>query len=157
MKLTIRQQCKPPNQEGAMNIVETAIRVPIIEEFRESPSDAPLNNSELFIRDNYTCLYCGERHTPSKLTRDYVEPLAGNGESRWANVVTACQTCNRKKSGKSLSAAGLMLLAIPYAPSLAEYRILAGRKVIANQMNFVGRSKSSNQHVVQIQRRNCYA
>jgi len=156
MKLTQRQ-CTQVEGECTMNVVETAIRVPIIEEFRESTSDSPLNNSELFIRDNYTCMYCGERQTPSTLTRDYVEPLAENGVSRWANVVTACQTCNRKKAGKNLSATNLVLLAVPFAPSLAEHRILAGRKVIVNQMNFVGRSKSSNQRVVQTQRRNCYA
>jgi len=158
MKLTMQ---KVYTQEGAdcpTQVLEALVHLPVLEGSRLSVAETPLNNSELFIRDNYTCLYCGERHTPSGLTKDFVTALTRQGKNQWTNVVTACQSCNRKKAGRSLGGANMELLAVPYAPSLAERRILANRSIVADQMNFVKRNISGNQRVVLTsQRGNCYA
>jgi len=158
MKLATQKQYSVERKNCSVHVIETLVQLPLVEGGRLSVAETPLNNSELFIRDNYTCLYCGERHTPSKLTKDFIEPFTKQGMNQWTNVVTACLACNRKKAGKTLTEVDMELLAVPYTPSRAERRILKGRNIIADQMSFVKRRKSSNQRVVQTsQRGNCYA
>ena len=59
---------------------------------------AQLNNQNLFLRDNYTCVYCKEQLTPGKLTRDHVYPQSLGGTNSWNNCVTSCQPCNTMKA-----------------------------------------------------------
>lgn len=59
---------------------------------------ATLNNTNLFLRDNYTCVYCHEEFTHGYLTRDHVYPKSKGGKDIWPNVVTACQRCNHMKA-----------------------------------------------------------
>ncbi len=136
MKLTTQTRYTRERENCSAQVSETLVQLPVVEGSRLSAAEAPLNNSELFIRDNYTCMYCGERHTPSKLTKDYVNPLAVKGKNQWTNVVIACLTCNRRKSGRALAGTNMVLLAVPYAPSQAERKILYGRNIIADQINF---------------------
>jgi hypothetical protein len=42
-------------------------------------------------RDDYTCVYCGERG--GRLTLDHVLPVSRGGTSELTNLVTACATC----------------------------------------------------------------
>lgn len=97
----------------------------------------PLNNRTLFKRDNYICLYCGRRFRHSDLSRDHVTPLSNDGSDLWNNVVTACKRCNNHKAGRTPEQAGMQLLAIPFTPTHAEYIYLQGRKVLADQMEFL--------------------
>ena len=162
MKLIAQKNRFGNKNNVSANVVEGIVVLPGSTQTGTNASEAPLNNSELFIRDNFTCLYCGVRRTPRYLVRDYIEPLSLAGKNRWTNVVTACHSCNRKKSGQNLRVSGMTLLAVPYAPSQAETRIMAGRKIIADQMNFVGRSDSASNSSVQYkvqsrQRGKCYA
>ena len=88
-------------------------------------------------RDDFTCLYCGERLSPRLLTRDYVCSLPRGGTNRWENVVTTCRACNQRKDNFTLEELGWTLLALPYAPNRAEGLILANRKILADQMAFL--------------------
>ena len=97
----------------------------------------PLNNPALFRRDNYHCLYCGQRFHPSMLSRDHITPLSQRGEDVWNNVVTACKRCNNHKAGRTPEQAGIQLLAIPFTPTHAEYIYLQGRRVLSDQMEFL--------------------
>lgn len=97
----------------------------------------PLNNHALFKRDNHICLYCGEHFRHSELSRDHVTPLSLCGEDNWNNVVTACKRCNNRKAGRTPEQAGIQLLAIPFTPTHAEYIYLQGRRVLADQMEFL--------------------
>lgn len=144
--------------DGVSQILETLAEMPVLEGRFISGSEAPFSNSELFIRDNFICLYCGDRQAPSRLIKDYVQPLALWGRKHWTNVVTACLSCSKQKSGRTLTEAKMSLLAVPYAPNQAEWRILAKRKIVEDQMNFVRRTRSGRHQVVLIsQRSNCYA
>lgn len=96
-----------------------------------------LDNAMLFARDRHLCLYCGERFHWHQLSRDHVIPRCLGGQDAWENVVTACRRCNHHKGGRSPEQAGLRLLAVPYAPSHAEGLILAGRRVLIDQMLFL--------------------
>jgi 5-methylcytosine-specific restriction endonuclease McrA len=97
----------------------------------------PLNNSALFRRDAHVCLYCGNRFEMHELSRDHVTPLSQRGRDTWTNVVTACKRCNNHKAGRTPEQAGMQLLAIPFCPTHAEYVYLKGRRVLADQMEFL--------------------
>jgi len=97
----------------------------------------PLNNVALFRRDAHLCLYCGEHHRQAELSRDHVTPLSQGGEDCWNNVVTACKRCNNHKAGRTPEQGGLELLAVPFTPTHAEYIYLQGRRVLADQMEFL--------------------
>ena len=97
----------------------------------------PLNNPALFKRDAHLCMYCGDRFRFSDLSRDHVTPISQRGADTWTNVVTACRRCNNHKAGRRPEQAGMELLAVPFTPTHAEYIFLQGRKVLADQMEFL--------------------
>ena len=97
----------------------------------------PLNNKTLFRRDASICLYCGGRFMAKDLTRDHIRPLSRDGTDEWRNVVTACRRCNNHKGGRTPEEAGMQLIAVPFTPTYAEYIYLKGRKVLADQMEYL--------------------
>lgn len=97
----------------------------------------PLNNHTLFKRDANLCLYCGKRFSKADLSRDHVTPLSQGGPDKWRNVVTACKRCNNHKAGRTPEQAGMELLAVPFTPTYAEYIYLKGRRILADQMEFL--------------------
>jgi 5-methylcytosine-specific restriction endonuclease McrA len=97
----------------------------------------PLNNQTLFKRDAHLCLYCGERFPSNQLSRDHVQPLSKGGRDSWTNVVTACRRCNNVKAWRTPEQARMQLLAVPFTPTYAEYIYLKGRKVLADQMEYL--------------------
>ena len=97
----------------------------------------PLSNAALFRRDQHLCLYCGETFPQFMLSRDHVHPLSQGGADRWENVVTACKRCNNHKAGRTPEQAAMQLLAIPFVPTHAEYVYLQGRRILADQMEFL--------------------
>ena len=118
------------------SIVATVGRTPGIAGMRDGYVP-PLNNKTLFRRDANLCLYCGERFMSRDLTRDHVTPLSKGGRDSWTNVVTACRRCNNHKGGRTPEGAGLQLIAVPFTPTYAEYIYLKGRRVMADQMEFL--------------------
>ncbi|CAN5349915.1 HNH endonuclease [soil metagenome] len=97
----------------------------------------PLNNHTLFRRDAHLCLYCGEHFLATQLSRDHVTPLSQGGTDTWNNVVSACRRCNNHKAGHTPEQAGMQLLAVPFSPTFAEYIYLKGRRVLADQMEYL--------------------
>src|SRR5688572_1184555 len=70
-----------------------------------------LTRREVFVRDQYTCQYCGL--TAKDLTVDHVIPRHRGGTHIWTNVVSACQNCNHRKGGRSLDEAQMKLKIAP--------------------------------------------
>ncbi len=97
----------------------------------------PLNNPTLFRRDGHLCLYCGNHFHAYDLSRDHIRPLSRGGEDVWTNVIAACKRCNHHKAGRTPEEAGMQLLAIPFTPTHAEYIYLKGKRVLADQMEFL--------------------
>ena len=90
--------------------------------------EIPFSKKNVFVRDNYTCQYCGKKLTQSKVndlyikpTLDHVIPQARGGKSTWENCVCACMDCNSRKSDKTLSEAGLYLKVKPWKPTISEF------------------------------------
>jgi 5-methylcytosine-specific restriction endonuclease McrA len=97
----------------------------------------PLNNRTLFRRDANVCMYCAARFSTSELTRDHILPISRGGRDVWTNVVTACRRCNNHKGGRTPEQANLQLVAVPFKPTYAEYIYLKGRRVLADQMQYL--------------------
>ncbi|NIR51324.1 HNH endonuclease [candidate division KSB1 bacterium] len=71
------------------------------------------SKKHLFLRDNYTCQYCGRSGTPHELTLDHILPQSRGGKSVWENLVTCCQKCNTRKGDLTPREAGMKVLNKP--------------------------------------------
>lgn len=78
-----------------------------------------LTRKNIYLRDNYTCQYCGKKST--NLTVDHVVPKARDGQESWQNMVAACVRCNNKKGNATPQDAGLKLVRTPFKPSSMLY------------------------------------
>jgi hypothetical protein len=63
-----------------------------------------LKREQVFARDDYHCVYCGEAFEPDALTVDHVQPRMRGGDRSGGNLVTACGGCNARKGSMRLSA-----------------------------------------------------
>jgi 5-methylcytosine-specific restriction endonuclease McrA len=71
-------------------------------------------------RDAYTCQYCG-RNGGERMTIDHVVPKSLGGRTVWENLVSACRTCNLKKSNNPPESIGMRLLRPPAKPLSSFY------------------------------------
>jgi len=65
----------------------------------------PLTRENVFKRDDYECVYCGDSHRRD-LTIDHVVPQSKGGPNTWDNLVTACKRCNNEKADLTLKEYG---------------------------------------------------
>ena len=63
-----------------------------------------MKRNEIFQRDGYRCVYCGELFPAEELTVDHVQPRVRGGDRSEGNLVTACRACNNLKGHRRLSA-----------------------------------------------------
>ena len=92
----------------------------------------PFTRATLFLRDEFTCQYCG--YKGKDLTFDHVVPKSRGGKTRWDNVVAACQSCNLRKAAKTTSQAGFKLKKAPIKPS-PEVLLNKGKKFPPSDMH----------------------
>lgn len=81
-----------------------------------------LTRKEIFLRDGYTCQYCGKESRD--LTLDHVVPRVRGGRHTWENLVSACRPCNHRKGSKSLEEARMRLAKPPEVPHTSPYHIV---------------------------------
>lgn len=93
-------------------------------------------NAMLFRRDRMTCAYCGRVFPRDQLTRDHIVPRSRGGRDTWTNCVTACLDCNQAKGSRPVENFR-PLLYVPYAPCRNEQFILASRRILADQMDYL--------------------
>ena len=94
--------------------------------------NVPFTRATLFLRDEFTCQYCG--YKGKDLTFDHVVPKSRGGKTRWENVVAACQSCNLRKAAKMTSQAGFKLKKVPTKPS-PEVLLNKGKKFPPSDMH----------------------
>jgi len=87
-----------------------------------------LSVKEVFIRNKFTCQYCGKK--VHDLTLDHVIPRRQHGAHTWENVVTACSRCNLRKAGRTPAEAKMRLGTTPRAPDPNPYLILQNRVIL---------------------------
>ena len=72
----------------------------------------------IYLRDGFSCQYCGDRFPTNDLTFDHVQPKSRGGRTEWENVVSACAPCNIKKSNRTPVEAQMPLVQPPGEPSI---------------------------------------
>lgn len=100
-----------------------------------------VTNTFLFARDDYRCQYCHRtardlRHREC-LTRDHMVPLSRGGGNDWANVVTACSSCNTRKGNRLPSECGMFPLHPPVEPHFVHLS-WAVRRLTPIQAKYIG-------------------
>jgi 5-methylcytosine-specific restriction endonuclease McrA len=99
-------------------------RVPavmMLKEFQKKKTSIRFSKQNVFLRDNYRCVYCEIELTRKTATLDHVLPTSKGGKGVWENCVTACGPCNSKKGNKQTVVPNMK----PYKPNyfqLAEKR-----------------------------------
>lgn len=77
------------------------------------------SRQNVYLRDNYTCQYCGRKFKYDDLTYDHIIPQCKGGKTTWDNITTCCKECNHKKGSKSMEEAHMKLLSKPFIPSIS--------------------------------------
>ena len=99
--------------------------VVVLKSFISPQKAIPFTRFNLFLRDSFTCQYCGKKE--GELTFDHVVPRSKGGKTKWENVVASCPSCNIRKSNKVARRAGMKLLRSPSRPT-PETLLNNGRK-----------------------------
>ncbi len=98
------------------------IRLPSVISLKEyiSPAIYPnFTRFNLFLRDRFTCQYCGfVAGNGRELTFDHVIPRRMGGRTRWENITSACPSCNLQKGGRTPEQAHMSLLSKPGRPTI---------------------------------------
>jgi 5-methylcytosine-specific restriction endonuclease McrA len=71
----------------------------------------------VFLRDRFSCQYCGEAFPTQELTFDHLIPRSKGGHTTWENVVTACSPCNLSKGDQLPHEARMFPQVKPVRPS----------------------------------------
>ncbi len=74
----------------------------------------------VFLRDSFTCQYCGDPFPTHDLTFDHLVPRSRGGRTVWENVVTACSPCNLTKGDQLCHEAEMYPMVRPGQPSSFE-------------------------------------
>lgn len=90
---------------------------------------ANFSRENLFRRDGYHCLYCGNSFSERQLTIDHIVPRFQGGKTTWLNCATACKKCNNKKDNRTPKEARMPLLKEPYAPKQQAFDSFSIKKV----------------------------
>ncbi|NOX72130.1 MAG: HNH endonuclease [Alphaproteobacteria bacterium] len=112
----------------------TEIRIPsvvVLKDFVHPAKTTAFTRFNLFLRDEFTCQYCGSR---GDMTFDHVIPRARGGKTIWENVVAACGPCNLRKGSKLLAQTSMHLRRAPCRPAAEELRN-RGRKFPPNHLH----------------------
>ena len=114
------------NSRGQIHTATRAVEIPSIIRLvylvKRPLSPRKLSKKEIFLRDQFTCQYCGKR--TQSLTLDHVIPRRLKGPHTWENVVAACSRCNLMKAGRTPEEAHMKLVRIPKIAQPNPYRIL---------------------------------
>ena len=88
----------------------------VLKEYKHFKKYAKWSKSNIKLRDDFKCQYCGKRFSHRSLTIDHVKPRShGHGHS-WTNSVAACKPCNQKKKNDT----HIVPLRKPYRPTYYE-------------------------------------
>ena len=100
-------------------------RVPaviMLKSYLRRSTQARFSKGNVFLRDQYHCLYCGCPINNSTGTLDHVVPVSRGGRTNWENIVTACAPCNTRKANHTVMKPAYA----PYKPGY--YELVRKRK-----------------------------
>jgi 5-methylcytosine-specific restriction endonuclease McrA len=104
----------------SIGLVDSAIRIPrviLLQVYDRVPKrQVRFSRHNIYLRDKNVCQYCGYTLARKELNLDHVIPRSRGGMTTWANIVTSCFTCNRRKGGHLLQEVGMKLIRPPRRP-----------------------------------------
>ena len=102
--------------ERVLRSVNAAFRVPSVVRLRtyvnvrRRRQASGMKRLRIYVRDKFTCQYCGKRKAADGLTLDHIMPRAQSGHSTPENLVAACVACNNRKGNRTPEQARMPLL-----------------------------------------------
>lgn len=90
--------------------------VKLVKSFNRNRRKVKFSRINVYRRDNFSCLYCGEQKKTEDLDFDHVIPRSQKGKTCWENIATSCKGCNRRKSNRTPEQANMRLLKQPKKP-----------------------------------------
>jgi 5-methylcytosine-specific restriction endonuclease McrA len=97
-------------------VIKIPAVVRMLHSFRKHRKPVKFSRVNIYGRDDFKCQYCLAKKTIAELTYDHVVPRAQGGKTTWTNIVSACQKCNARKSGRTPEQAGMRLAKKPVQP-----------------------------------------
>jgi 5-methylcytosine-specific restriction endonuclease McrA len=88
-----------------------------LKEYIKSQKSPVFSRFNVFLRDKFSCQYCGALKKSHDLTFDHVIPRSHGGKTNWTNVVAACRPCNFKKGSKNTKEINMFPLIKPIPPT----------------------------------------
>lgn len=88
----------------------------MLREYMKAKTTVRFSRSNVYLRDDHKCQYCGTDLDKKDATLDHVHPISKGGKTTWENSVTACSPCNAAKADK----AGWKPKRAPYKPDYWE-------------------------------------
>lgn len=113
------------HNDWVVNSPSVSINVPsvvITTDYVKWSRHVKYSRSNVFLRDMFTCQYCGAKPAIAQLTLDHVNPKSHGGRTAWNNISTACKKCNSNKGND----ASILPKVVPRKPSY--YELAAKRK-----------------------------
>ncbi|MDQ0390586.1 HNH endonuclease [Labrys monachus] len=81
----------------------TKVRLPSVvalRDYQKVDRTVPFTRFNLFLRDAFTCQYCGQGFAARDLQFEHVIPRSRGGATSWENIVAACGPCNALKADR---------------------------------------------------------
>jgi len=94
----------------------------MLKDFVHQKTYVRFSKSNVFLRDQYQCLYCTCNIARATGTLDHVIPVSKGGKTNFENIATACADCNTRKADKTL----MKPIYAPYRPGY--YELVRKRK-----------------------------
>lgn len=69
----------------------------MLTEYMKPKTSVRFSKQNVFLRDSYTCQYCGVDVNKRTATLDHVLPTSHGGKTTFENTTTACGPCNASK------------------------------------------------------------
>jgi 5-methylcytosine-specific restriction endonuclease McrA len=102
------------------------MKLPSVIALREyvQPKQKPaFTRFNVFLRDKWTCQYCGDKFKTHELTFDHVIPRSRGGMTTWENIVAACQHCNLLKGNYLPDECRMYPVRKPFAPTNMQLQV----------------------------------
>lgn len=136
----------PEEGEDAIHSASRSIRVPEIvwlTQYDKLPQKFIRYSRKLiFKRDDYQCMYCGDKPGVKKLSIDHVVPRAKGGKTSCENCVTSCIECNSRKADRTMVEAGMRFFLTGFKPFKPKFTLYKGDFRYKSWSPFIGETVS---------------
>ncbi|RFB78539.1 HNH endonuclease [Methylovirgula sp. 4M-Z18] len=68
--------------------------------YQKAGRNVAFTRFNVYLRDRFSCQYCGGMFEAKGLTFDHVVPRSRGGATSWENIVAACHACNGAKGSR---------------------------------------------------------